>query len=209
MEAQHYFYAVLTALFPFVLTLGICLIPIVPNYANHDLAEAAVAKSKRWFWGHLISAIGFGLGIGTTFILHFNLVGTPLDVWQILDLILLIVGGAAQMFGLGADGIGPLAVRRAGGSARQFFDGSTLWVAGTFIAGSILFSLGQIALIVLIGNLEIFSNAMNVVLLVAAIFFSVSAAIPSGYGLYVTAVTALIIYLPLAGYFWQIATLGN
>lgn len=209
METQHYyFYAVLTALFPLVLTLGICLIPIVHNYANHDLAETAVAKTKRWFWGHLISAIGFGFGVGATFIIHFSLVGSPLNGWQLLGLVLLLVGGAAQMFGLGADGIGPLAVRRAGGSARQFFDGSTVWVTGTFVVGSILFSLGQIALVVLVGNLEIFSNTMNVVLLVAAILFSVSAAIPSGYGLYVTAVTALIIYLPIASYFWRLTTLN-
>jgi hypothetical protein len=127
--------------------------------------------------------------------------------WASVGLVLVIVGGAAQMFGLGADGIGPLAVRRAGGSARLFFDGSRVWVTGTFVAGSILFSLGQIIMVILVGNREFFLPAMTITMLVAAILFSLSTAVPSGYGLYVTAVTAFIIYLPLAGLFWQLASI--
>ena len=48
---------------------------------------------------------------------------------------ILVIGAAVQMFGLGADGIGPLAVRQAGASAKLFFDGSRTWVTRTFIAG--------------------------------------------------------------------------
>ena len=208
-DQRFIFFACLTALFPIVLTLGIVLIPVVRNYADHELAEAAAAKSKRWFWGHLFSAVGFGLGVATAVPIKLYLVGSTGQFWGSLGLVLMIVGGAVQMYGLGADGIGPLAVRQAGGSAKLFFDGSRVWVTGTFIAGSVLFSVGQIVLVSLINNLEIFSSATAVVLMVAAILFSVSTAIPSGYGLYVTAVTSLIIYLPLAAYFWQIATLGN
>ena len=67
--------------------------------------------------------------------------------------------------------------------------------------------MGQIIMVILIGNREFFVPAMTISMLVAAILFSVSTAVPSGYGLYVTAVTAFIIYLPLAGLFWQLATI--
>jgi hypothetical protein len=201
------FFAVLTALFPLVLALGIVLIPVVRNYADHELAEAAAAKSKRWFWGHFLSAIGFGLGVVVAAAINLYLLWSIHRFWASFGLVLMIVGGAAQMFGLGADGIGPLAVRRAGGSAKLFFDGSRVWVTGTFIAGSILFSLGQIIMVILIGNWQVFLPGMAITMLAAAILFSVSTAVPSGYGLYVTAVTALIIYLPLAGLFWQLATI--
>ncbi len=140
-------------------------------------------------------------------VINLHLLGSTHRSWANFGLVLLIVGGAVQMYGLGADGIGPLAVRRAGGSAKLFFDGSQVWVMGTFIVGSILFSVGQIIMVILIGNREIFPPAMTITMLVAAILFSVSTAVPSGYGLYVTAVTALIIYLPLAGLFWQLAAL--
>jgi hypothetical protein len=201
------FFAVLTVLFPLVLALGIVLIPVVRNYDDHELAEAAVAKSKQWFWGHLLSAVGFGLGIAVSAAINLYLLWSINRFWASFSLVLMIVGGAAQMFGLGADGIGPLAVRRAGGSAKLFFDGSRVWVTGTFIAGSILFSLGQIIMVILIGNREYFVPAMTITMLVAAILFSVSTAVPSGYGLYGTAVTAFIIYLPLAGLFWQLASI--
>jgi hypothetical protein len=201
------FFAILTALFPLVLASGIVLIPVVRNYADHELAETAAAKSKRWFWGHLLSAVGFGLGIVVSAAINLYLLWSISRFWAGFSLVLMIVGGAAQMFGLGADGIGPLAVRRAGGSAKLFFDGSRMWVTGTFIAGSILFSLGQIIMVILVGNREFFLPGMAITMLVAAILFSVSTAVPSGYGLSVTAVTALIIYLPLAGLFWQLVTI--
>lgn len=206
---RFFFFAVLTALFPLVLALGIVLIPVVKSYADHALAEAAAAKSKRWFWGHFLSAVGFGLGVAVSAATNLYLLWSISRFWASFGLVLMIVGGAAQMFGLGADGIGPLAVRRAGGSAKLFFDGSQVWVMGTFIAGSILFSLGQIIMVILIGNREFFLPGMTIAMLVAAIVFSVSTAVPSGYGLYVTAVTALIIYLPLAALFWQLASLGS
>lgn len=201
------FFAVLTVLFPLVLAVGIILIPVVRNYADHELAEAAAAKSKRWFWGHLLSAVGFGLGVSVSAAINLYLLWPISRFWAGSGLLLMIVGGAVQIFGLGADGIGPLAVRRAGGSAKLFFDGSRVWVTGTFIAGSILFSLGQIVMVILIGNREFFLPAMTITMLVAAILFSVSTAVPSGYGLYVTAVTTFIIYLPLAGLFWQLAAM--
>ena len=49
--------------FPIVLTIGIVLIPIVADYSDHRLAEQAVGQVARWFSGHIISAIGFGLSI--------------------------------------------------------------------------------------------------------------------------------------------------
>jgi hypothetical protein len=62
-------------------------------------------------------------------------------------------------------------------------------------------------MVILVGNRGVFLSAMTITMLVAAILFSLSTAVPSGYGLYVTAVTAFIIYLPLAGLFWQLASI--
>lgn len=50
-------------LFPAVLAVGIILIPVVTNYADHVLASEAVEHTARWFLGHLLSAVAFGLSL--------------------------------------------------------------------------------------------------------------------------------------------------
>ena len=105
---------------------------------------------------------------------------------------------------MGADGIGPLAVSKEGHPAQIFFDGSRQWVMGSFIAGSILFGLGQILMIIGLNHTPLLSTATSIVVLLAAILFSVSAAIPSGLGLYVLGFCACVIYLPIGMAFWQI-----
>lgn len=196
--------AVVTAFFPIVLASGIVLIPVVVNYADHVQAERAAAQSSRWFWGHLISAIGFGLGVVAACALGLFLVTAGEPRWALAGVPLAAVGAGVMAAALGADGIGPLAVQKAGHPARLFFDGSRVWVTGTTIAGAILFSLGQIALVVGVQHTELLSTAVGVLVTLAAIVFSVSTAVPSGYGLYLVAAAALVTYLPIAYAFWQL-----
>ena len=47
--------------FPVLLSIGIFLIPVVSDYADHELAAQAVGKTGLWVAGHLISAMAFGL----------------------------------------------------------------------------------------------------------------------------------------------------
>ncbi len=75
---------------------------------------------------------------------------------------------------------------------------------GSFIAGSILFGLGQILMVIGINHTATLSAPTSIVVLLAAIVFSISAAIPSGWGLYVLAVAACTIYLPLGLAFWYL-----
>ena len=49
--------------FPIILTIGILLIPIVPNYSDHTLAANAVENTFRWYAGHIISAVAFGISL--------------------------------------------------------------------------------------------------------------------------------------------------
>ena len=58
------------------------------------------------------------------------------------------VGAGLYAAGLGADGIGPLAVRSAGYSPVIFFDGSSMWVNGIFMAATAVFALGLLSLVV-------------------------------------------------------------
>ncbi len=60
---QGQLYALPIAIFPVILTAGILTIPVVSDYSNHLLAEQAVSQTARWFWGHTISGVVFGLSI--------------------------------------------------------------------------------------------------------------------------------------------------
>lgn len=179
------------------------MIPIVTNYANHTLAQKAALQTKRWFWGHLISGLAFGVGLLALFAISLYLFGQQLFLWPSLALPFAAMGAALLAVGMGADGIGPLAVSKEGLPAQIFFDGSRQWVMGTFIAGSILFGLGQILMVVGINQTPLLPTVTGVIVLLAAIVFSVSAAIPSGWGLYVLGLSACIIYVPIAWAFWQ------
>lgn len=190
--------------FPLMLCIGIILIPVMSNYANHDLAQKAAKQTKRWFWGHLISGLAFGVGLLALFSLSLFLFEQQIFLWPNLALPSAALGTALLAFGMGADGIGPLAVSKAGHPAQLFFDGSRHWVMGSFIAGSILFGLGQILMVIGVNQQALLNTSTSIIILLAAIVFSVSAAIPSGWGLYVLGLSACIIYLPIGFAFWQV-----
>jgi hypothetical protein len=189
-------------LFPLILCAGIVTIPVVANYADHELAQKAAQQTKRWFGGHLVSGLAFGVGLLAIFSISFHLFVQDIFLWPGLALPFATIGAALLAFGMGADGIGPLAVGKEGYPARIFFDGSRPWVMGSFIAGSVLFGLGQILMVIGINHTSLLSTPVGIIILLAAILFSVSAAIPSGWGLYVLGFCACIIYLPLGIALW-------
>ncbi len=180
------------------------MIPVVRNYADHDLAQQAAQQTKRWFWGHLLSGAAFGVGLLALFALTLFLIEQEITLWPVLSLPCAVIGAALLVFGMGADGIGPLAVSKAGQPAHLFFDGSRQWVMGSFIAGSILFGLGQILMVIGINHTVLISTSTGIVILISAILFSVSAAIPSGWGLYVLGLCAAVIYMPIGFALWQL-----
>lgn len=190
--------------FPLILFIGIILIPVVRNYADHELAQQAAQQTKRWFWGHLLSGVAFGVGLLALFALAIFLLEQKITLWPLLSLPCATIGAALLAFGMGADGIGPLAVSKEGQSAQLFFDGSRHWVMGSFIAGSIFFSVGQILMVIGVNQTTLVNTTTGIIILVSAILFSVSAAIPSGYGLYVLTLCVCIVYLPIGFALWQI-----
>ena len=111
--------------FPVVLTIGIVLIPVVTDYTDHRLPEQAVEQTVRWFAGHIIAAIGFGLSILAVGSINRHLQLTSRSLPGV-TLPSVAVGAGLYAAGLGANGIGPLAVRSAGYSPVIFFDGSSL-----------------------------------------------------------------------------------
>ena len=190
--------------FPLILFTGIIMIPVVRNYANHDLAQEAAQQTKRWFWGHLLSGVAFGVGLLALFALALILLEQEITLWPVLSLPCVVIGATLLAFGMGADGIGPLAVSKAGQPAQIFFDGSRRWVMGSFIAGSILFGLGQILMVIGINQLPLLNTVTGIIILSSAVVFSVSAAIPSGWGLYVLGICACVIYVPIGFALWQL-----
>lgn len=117
------------------------MIPVVADYGDHSLAQKAAERTKRWFWGHLISGVAFSYSVVVAcclaFVLHEQAVA-----WAVISVPFIAVGAGLLAVGMGADGIGPLAIRKSGYPAQLFFDGSRMWVTGTFIAGSVIFGLG-------------------------------------------------------------------
>ena len=49
--------------FPVALSLGILLIPVVSDYSDHAIAAQAVNSTGRWFAGHVLAAVAFGLSV--------------------------------------------------------------------------------------------------------------------------------------------------
>jgi len=144
-----------------------------------------------------------GQAYSPSFFISLFLLEQQIHLWPTLSLPCAAIGAALLAFGMGADGIGPLAVSKEEYPAQIFFDGSRQWIMGSFIAGSILFSLGQLLMIIGINQQDLLSTPMSVIILLAAIVFTVSAAIPSGWGLYVLGLSACNIYLPIGLAFWQ------
>lgn len=183
--------------FPVVLAIGILLIPVVSNYDQHDLAAQAVNLTGRWFVGHLLSAVAFTLSLFSVSIINQTLQTKSRSI-SAPTFLLLAVGAGFYAAGLGADGIGPIAVQAAGLSPTVFFDGSGWWVIGTFITATIFFGVGLIFLVVTLIQYEVLQGIFRYIAFVSALIFMAAPAIPSGYALYGVAVAALGIFVPIA-----------
>lgn len=195
--------ALCVILFPIILTIGILLIPVVPNYADHDMAERAAGQTGRWFFGHIICAVAFGIGILSAQSIVERLADRSVPGWRIVCVPLMAIGGALYAAGLGADGIGPLATAAAGERAGLFFDGSGVWVTGVFMAGSMLFGVGLVLQVIIVFRSKIIEGKSRPLLFFAALIFLLAPTIPSGWGLYAVAASALVIYLPTGLVLWR------
>lgn len=191
------------AIFPIILTTGILTIPVVSDYSNHLLAEQAASQTARWFWGHIISGVAFGLSILAACYITEYLSSKGQSCSGAMSLSLIAIGGVLYAFGLGADGIGPLATAAGGGRAFTFFEGSGMRVSGVFITASIFFGVGLIIQVIGVSHTGLLRGLTRIVVLIAAIVFLVSTAIPSGWGLWVVAAAVLVVYLPIAVAFWH------
>ena len=188
------------AAFPVVLTVGILLIPVVEDYSDHDAATRLLSEAPmRWAIGHLVAAAAFGLAVLTA--------GEVVRALQQPDrrrrarfaLWCMGVGAALHAAGLGADGIGPVALLWAEADPQLFFDGSGALVSPLFIGGAVLFGSGQITVIVQAVKDGRLAGSRAELALVTAVFFSLCEALPTGWGLYGVAACALALYLPLIG----------
>lgn len=189
--------AIIILAFPIVLTVGIVLIPVVTDYTDHRLAEQAVAQVGRWFLGHLISAVGFSLSILTISVIDGHLRSVS-DALPRFTLPIVAVGAGLYAAGLGADGIGPVAVQAAGYSPVLFFDGSGMWVTGVFITGTIVFGIGLLMTVVASIRQELILGWSRYVCFISALLFMGAPAILSGWALYGVAVAAFGVFVPLA-----------
>jgi len=183
--------------FPVVLTIGIVLIPVVTDYTDHRLPEQAVEQTVRWFAGHIVAAIGFGLAVLAVGSIdrHLQLTSRSLPAVTLPGV---AVGAGLYAAGLGADGIGPLAVRSAGYSPVIFFDGSSLWVNGIFIAATLVFAIGVLSLVIGSIQRELLRGWSRYVSLVSVIIFVGAPAILSGWALYGVALAAFGVFMPFA-----------
>jgi hypothetical protein len=183
--------------FPILLLLGIVLIPIVTDYTDHQLAEQAVRQTTRWFSGHLLSALAFGisnLAVGTI-TTHLNrLYQSSPSLIRLLT----ALGSSFYAAGLGADGIGPLAVQSSGQSPVLFFDGSGGWVTGIFIAGTIIFGIGLLTMTIGAIQLGMLKGSARYISFISVLTFMVTPMLLSGWALYGVAVATFGIFVPFA-----------
>jgi hypothetical protein len=191
---KNRFHVITIWLFPIVLAVGILTIPVVSDYSNHVIAEQAVGQTGRWFWGHLISAVAFGLASLAAFSINRYLSKRGQANLGMSSLILVTTGSALYAFGLGADGIGPIASIAGGGRASTFFEGSGMWVSGVFITASVILGLGFIVQTAGLNQAGILKGPSRIIAMITAFVFIGATAIPSGWGLYGVAATALVLY---------------
>ena len=183
--------------FPVVLAVGIVLIPVVADYSDHELAEKAVAQTARWFSGHLIAAIGFAISVLAIVSIDTHLRGSSRSL-PAMTLPCVAVGAGLYAAGLGADGIGPVAVRSEGYAPSVFFDGSGMWVTSVFIGGTILFGIGLLSLVIGAIRAGLLKGWSRHIAFVAALVFMIAPAIPSGWALYGVAVAVFGVFIPFA-----------
>ena len=183
--------------FPVVLTIGIVLIPVVPDYTQHELAEQAVNQTVRWYGGHIVAAVGFALAILAVAAVDTHLQQTSRAL-PAQTMPLIAVGAGLYAAGLGADGVAPVAVRAAGYSPIIFFDGSGLYVTGLFVAGTVLFGLGLLNLVIGAIRLDLLRGWSRYVTFVSTLVFMIAPMILVGWALYGVAAASFGVFVPFA-----------
>jgi hypothetical protein len=195
--------SIIIILFPVILSIGIFTIPFVSDYANNIVTEEAAGQTGRWFWGHITSGIAFGLSIIVAHYITQYLYSQKQKQSGTVSLSLIAIGGTLLAIGLGADGVGPIAIISGGSQASIFFEGSGLMVIGIFVAGVILFGFGLINQIIGLRHAGLISRWLSSILIICAIIFMGASAIPSSLGLYIIALISIIIYGRLSISFWK------
>ncbi len=186
--------AAIILIFPLILAIGIFTIPYVSSYTNNLITEFAVLQTARWLWGHIISALAFGWAIVIAHYISQYLYYNEQNRIGTISFFLTAAGGVLMAAGLGADGIGPVAVANSGAPATLYFEGSGTTVAAVFMAGIILFGFGLISQVIGLRRVGLIPGILTFVLIVCAILFMGFAAIPSSMGLYCIAYSSVLIY---------------
>ncbi|MDD4923782.1 MAG: hypothetical protein PHF74_02960 [Dehalococcoidales bacterium] len=186
--------AVIILIFPMILSAGIFTIPYVSDYSNNLITEAAALQSGRWLWGHIISALAFGWAIIVAHYITQYLYYNEQNRIGTVSLYLTAAGGVLMAIGLGADGIGPVAVINGGAAAAVFFEGSGMMITAIFMAGIILFGFGLINQITGLRHTGLIPDVLAFVLIVCAILFMGFASLPSSMGLYCIAYLSVLTY---------------
>ncbi len=68
---------------------------------------------------------------------------------------------------------------------------------------SVFFGVGLISQVIGVIRAGLLKGAIRIVVFTVAIVFLISVAVPSGWGLYVVAAAALVVYLLIANTFWR------
>ena len=150
----------------------------------------------RWFVGHLLSAVGFGLSILSVSVIAAYLKHRSYKI-PLFILPVMAIGAGLYAAGLGADGIGPIALENSGASPTLFFDGSGWFVSGTFMAATLFFGVGLISLVVHANQSSMVEGVWRYIIFISALVFVTVPAIPSGWGLYGVAIAAYGVFAPL------------
>lgn len=179
---------------PVLLALGVLLIPVVDDYADHGLSAAASLASGRWFVGHLLSALAFASAILAGAVIALRLERSEPLAW--MGLALLVPGAAAHVFALGADGLAPLAIRYGGGAPELYFDGG-YWVTGVYIAGAALFGAGTLLLVLGLMRANILTGGARYLVFAAALAFPAAEAVPYAWALFLVACLAFCVWMPI------------
>ena len=198
--------SIVILLFPIILSIGIFTIPYISDYANNLITEEAASQTGRWFWGHIISGIAFGIAIIVAHYITRYLNLRKQKQTGIISLSLITIGGTLLAIGLGADGVGPVAILYGGSQASVFFEGSGMMVTGIFMAGIILFGFGLINQIIGLGHTDLIPKWLSPILLISSTVFMGVSAIPSSLGLYIIAFISILIYGSFSFLFWRSST---
>ncbi len=190
--------------FPIVLSIGIILIPVVTDYSDHALATEAVNRTGRWFAGHIISAMAFGLSVLSVGVISVYLERRSYRL-PLFILPIIAMGAGLYAAGLGADGIGPIAVKSSGSTPAVFFNGSGWFVSGTFMAATLVFGVGLISLVIHANKSRMVEGPWRYIMSISALIFVAVPAIPSGWGLYGEAIAAYGVFAPLGWAIWRSA----